>query len=422
MFNPAFPGRRRVDFSGKSQLEGKQALLNRTRQERQQRQDQQSKNSAASCIQRWYRSHVQRKRSRSALRLVFDAEWKRYAAILAASQSIHTPVDRQALLMRLVRLLWLLYGDRQDGMRLVSLLAAVVRSNDNAVTSANSFYHTRPADALQPWPLQASHLCVLCLSKLISDTKDSASSPPAPADKRVYGLVSAALSGLLDHSRWTVKGADAAAVQASAVQHQQLLDCLSSSRAFFPALRLLLARLCPDDPSAPTSPYAVALLTAVVSALTASSKAGPADPFTKPFVTEVLTIPCIAAHLRQPALLPLISAHSGELTARLLGCTVRLLHTAPSLRSALPSSSSSIPSFALLLGNLVQLAATLDLKHAPISTLLDHLHVTSSLLQSLPPHLLHEDDEEALVWPFDSSLRPATPIRLPAHSIPPPRH
>ena len=426
MFDPSFSARRRVDFGGKAQVEDKSRLLDRARQERQQRQHVQLQHNAAVSIQRWYRSHTLRKLSRSTLRLTFDAEWKAYTAFLSG-QAGAAAVDRQQSMARMVRLLWLLYDATVDGLRLVSLAAAVVKSNDAPVSSTQSFLHTRAGDWQPPWPRQASHLCTLCLSRLIAETREASpapfsSSPPVAAtagDKRVCALLVAALSLLLDHGKWNAQKLDAAAFRSSAVQYEQLLDSLASSPAFFPALRLLLCRLCSDD-TTPASPFAVALLTALTHALEVSSQRDASDAFAARFVAELLTVPCIAAYLRLPALLPLFIARGHHLTSHLLAATRRLVQSHTPLSGSLPPSSSSIPSSAFLLGNAVQLAATVEVKRAQLPFLLDYLSVSTALLHSLPPHLLHDDDEKTPAWSYNADAKRPSPLPLPACTVPSP--
>ena len=375
-------------------------------------------------IQRWHRSHKQRKASRSTLRLSFDAEWKRFTAVIAgsapttaAAASSSPAADRQLLLMRLVRLLWLFFDDKADGLRLVSLLAGVVKSNEQPTTSTLSYLHTRSSqEASPPWPLQAAHLCVLCLSKLLTDTRRSPSSPPSVVDVRVHSLVVAALTTLLDHAQWRTQSLDATAVHSSALQHQRLLDSLAASPAFFPLLGLLLTRLCPDDTAAPPSPFAVALIAAVVNAVVTSSQQRPADAFTTRFVADLLTLPCTSALLRLPLLSTALSAHQPGLTSRLFASASRVAHPSALLRSSHTTSMSAMPPSAFLLGNLAQLSATLDVKRTDVTALLDLLQVTSTLLQSLPRNLLHEHEDKTSPWPF-AAVQPSPVIRLPAHSI-----
>ena len=204
------------------------------------------------------------------------------------------------------------------------------------------------------------------------------------------------------------------------MQHRQLLEALATSLTFFPALRLLLTRLCADA-AQPTSPFAIALLTSLVHAVTASSRHGTTDVFSARFVTDVLTLPCLAALLRLPPLLPLFIAQHHHLTVHLLTVTCRILRRTADVERSLPPSSLSVPSSVFLLGNLVQLfTAAVEVKTAPLPCLLDYLSITSSLLQTLPPHLLHDDEEKTPPWQYDTTAKCPSPICLPASTLPSP--
>ena len=453
MFDPTFPQQsRKVDFSGRSQLEDKQTLLNRTRQERQQRQHLQNQNSAATRIQRWYRAHRQRQRTRPTLRARYDTEWQLY------TRSLSTPaadgVGRQRALSSLVRLLWLFYDNGADGMRLVALVAAIVKSNnDHNVQSTHSYFHTATATITSvsfastlPWSLQASNLCVLCISKLIHDVRaavtasvtSSASAGVAVVDKRVYSLVLAALTLLLDQSKWNTKGAATTGavppLPSAAVQHQQLLLALSSlSSPFFPALHILLSRLSQCDTQRAHTPYVVALLSSVLKCCASTaSTVGVYDSFTRRVVSNVLTIPIIASYVvSTDQLRALVTADGGRLLSLLVGVSLSLYTTSPAMLNS-PSlaltttQSTAIPASTMLLANLVTLVSLVAVSEHTVDTVSAYLQLLSPLIPTISARFLTPataDGGSKTVGASGRSSAVAASLRLPSHSIarfPPP--
>ena len=441
MFDPTFPQQgRKVDFSGRPRaVENKQALLSRTRQERQQRQHLQNQHTAATLIQRWYRSHKQRQRTRPALRTRYDTDWQRYTQSLGSQAA--DGGGRQRALTSLVRLLWLFYDNGADGMRLVSLVAAIVKSNnDHSVHSPHSYFHTAtpatPVSSL-PWSLQASNLCVLCLSKLIHDsptaaaatsTPTSASSAVAASDKRVYSLVLAALTLLLDQSKWNTKGTATTDPTSITAQHQQLQQALSSlSSPFFPALHILLSRLSLCDVQRSQTPYIAALLSAVLKCCgNAAAGSGVYDSFTRRVVSNVLSIPLIASYVcSSDQLRLLLTADGGRLLSLLVSTSLSISTTTPALLNtpslALTSVlSASIPASVLLLANLVQLMTLQPVSEHTIDTLLAYLQLLSHLIPTIPPHLLAPTAVYSGSQPTNGGGRPSpapSSLRLSSHSI-----
>ena len=453
MFDPSFPQQgRKVDFSGRSQLaEDKQALLNRTRQERQHRLHLQNQHAAATRIQRFYRSHKQRQRARPTLRALYDARWQLYTQALG-SVAADGGVGRQGALMGLVRLLWLFYDNGVDGMRLVSLIAAIIKSNnDHNLHSPHSYFHTSTAAttsttpttsiaASLPWSLQASNLCVLCLSKLIHDSttastsstssaSSAASSAVAIADKRVFALVLGALTLSLDQSKWNTKGFATTDIRPppATVQHQQLLHALSSlSSPFFPALHILLSRLSLCDAQRSQTPYVTALLSSILKCcVSGAATLGVYDPFTRRVVSSVLTIPLIANYIgSSEPLRTVLTADSGRLLSVLVSTSLSICTTAPALLSspslALTSmQSTSIAAPVLLLGNIVQLMSLLTIQEHTVDTLLAYLQLLSLLVPTVPPHLLAPTaaDSTSSQSTGGRSSASAASLRLPSHSI-----
>jgi len=450
MFDPTFPHQsRKVDFSGRSQLEDKQALLNRTRQERQQRQHLQNQHTAATRIQRWYRSHKQRQRTRPKLRSRYDTEWQRYTHSLSSSAAAES-VGRQRAMMSLVRLLWLFYDNGVDGMRLGSLVAATVKSNhDHNLLSPHSYFHTATATPMStstpvdsasslPWSLQASNLCVLCVSKLIHDSP-TATTPSAPssaspsvavADKRVYALVLAALTLLLDQSKWNTKGADTTATASvppsAAAQHQQLLLALSSlSSPFFPALHILLSRLSLCDVQRSQAAYVNALLSSVLKCCaSAATTLGVYDSFTRRVVSSVLSIPLLASYIcASEQLRALLTADNERLLSLLVSTSLSICTTTPALLNspslALASvQSTSIPASVLLLANLVQLMSLRTVSEHTVDTMVDYLQLLSLLIPTVPPQLLAPTTAGGSSKSVSSRSTAAVgSLRLPSHAI-----
>ena len=346
--------------------------------------------------------------------------------------------------MRLVRLLWLAYDNATDGMRLVSLVAATVKSNtDHNLASPHSYLHTATAtasphrfDSTLPWSLQASDLCVLCLSKLIHDAPtaaaSSASASPSVtiADKRVYSLVLAALTVLLDLSKWNTKGCDTADANAppssASAQHQQLLQALSSlSSPFFPALHILLSRLTLADVQRSHGAYVTVLLSSVLKCCgSATSSSGVYDSFTRRVVTSVLTTPLVASYIcGSEPLRGLLTAERGRLLSLLLGTSLNICSTTPALLAspslALTSvASTSIPASALLLANLVQLMSLLPVTEHSVDSLVAYLQLLCLVIPNVPSHLLAPVTAEGGSKLASTRASAAlASLRLPSHSI-----
>ena len=351
------------------------------------------------------------------LRAHYDSEWAQYTAGLTEAAAAGR---RQARLSRLVRLLWLSFDAQVDGLRLLSLAAGVVKSSESSPAAPPlSFLHAAPASSSSPhapcWPLQAAHLCVLCLSKLTDDSGGATGS----TDRRVSSLLLAVVTLLLDHGRWQSAALSSQEERAaSAAQHAQLLRCLCSPQSrFFPVLHRVLLGLSGSE--RPQSALVAALLSALLRSF-ASSAADGDDAFALHMVTAVLTVPAVASALCSPAVLPLCSP---ALLSRIVTAALRLATSAAEspVSPQLPSSGSGVPSLALLLGNVVQLLdAALDWRRAELQLLLPLLRLLPVLLQPLPRQLFAEEKEERrTAWTFAApdARKPAALIRLPAMSL-----